>query len=299
MTVEDRSGALASIDLSSIDLSSWFAINGRDLLWRRTRDPWAILVSEVMLQQTQVSRVAERWPMFMRRFPTPPDCASAPVADVIGLWDGMGFNRRAVNLHRSAVALTVDHEGQVPDSLDELLRLPGVGPYTARAVLAFAFEQSVAVLDTNVGRILARVHGRRLAPPQAQALADRAVVGNDAWTWNQAMLDVGATICRARSTECDSCPMSRVCRWRIGGQRQPDPAVASAGVSAAQGVFEGSDRQGRGRLIAALRQGPVRLAEAPAITAWPDDPERTNRIVDALVADGLAQRDGKWLRLPE
>ncbi len=289
----------AGDDLSVLDLNGWFATNGRDFVWRRTRDPWAILVSEVMLQQTQVGRVAERWPVFLDRFPNPRQCAAAAPGAVIELWSGMGYNRRALNLHRAAMKITDDHGGVVPSSLDELLGLPGVGPYTARAVLVFAFEQPAAVVDTNVGRILARVAGHRLDRKEVQALANRALGDHDPWTWNQALLDIGATLCRSKTTQCASCPLSSYCDWFAQENTPPDPAHASAAVSRPQSTFEGSDRQGRGRLVDALRQREVPADDAAEVMGWADDPHRVKRVLEGLLTDGLVVRDGDRLSLPE
>jgi A/G-specific adenine glycosylase len=157
------------------ELLGWWEATWRDLPWRRTRDPWAVLVSEVMLQQTQVDRVVPRWHRFLARFPSAAACADAGVGPVVEEWAGLGYNRRAVSLHRCAVAVTAQHGGELPADLAGLLALPGIGPYTARAVLAFAFEADVAVVDTNVGRILARTSGRTLSAVEAQALADDLV----------------------------------------------------------------------------------------------------------------------------
>lgn len=272
---------------------AWWDGVDRDLPWRRTRDPWAILVSEVMLQQTQVARVIPKWHAFLDRFPDPPACAAAPVAAVIEAWAGLGYNRRGVALHRCAQVVTEEHDGRLPDDLPALLALPGVGPYTARAVLAFAFERDVAVLDTNVARVLARRTGRPLRPREAQEAADALVPEGQGWAWNQAVLDLGAQVCRARSPRCAACPLQGSCAWRGEG---PDPAVGSAGVSGGQSRFEGSDRQGRGRLVDALRRGPVR--DLAAAAGWPEDPERAQRVADTLVRDGLAVLDDDTLTLP-
>jgi A/G-specific adenine glycosylase len=264
-------------------LLEWSSVTRRDLPWRRTRDPWAILVSELMLQQTQVARVVPRYEAFLERFPTVAACASAPAGDVVRMWAGLGYNRRAVNLHRAAVAMG----DRVPDTLDDLLALPGIGPYTARAVLAFAFERDVGVLDVNVIRSLSRLHGR----PVTQAEADALVPAGRGWAWNQAMLDLGATVCTARAPRCDACPVAAGCVWRgFGGA---DPFVAHR-----QSTFEGSDRQGRGRLVDALRLGPVVAAEIPAACGWPDDPDRAARIAASLVTDGLAVSTEGSLALP-
>src|SRR4029079_11689265 len=167
---------------------------------------------------------------------------------VVEEWAGLGYNRRALNLWRCAAAVCEQHGGAFPDDLGDLLALPGVGPYTARAVLAFAFERDVGVVDTNVGRVLARRAGRSLEPRGRQLAADAAVPPGAGWRWNQAMLDLGATVCRARRPACDGCPVRSGLAW-AGGVDAPDPAVGSAGVSGGQSRFEGSDRQGRGRLV--------------------------------------------------
>jgi A/G-specific adenine glycosylase len=273
----------------------------RDLPWRRTRDAWAVLVSEVMLQQTQVARVAPVFERFLARFATPADCAAAPIAAIVRAWSGLGYNRRAVNLHRAAAAVVDRHGGAVPTELGALLALPGVGPYTARAVLAFSVEaDGVGVLDTNSARVLARaLAGRRLSRAEAQAGADAAVPPGRTWRWNSAMLDLGATVCLTGAPRCGVCPVAPHCSWRAAGG--PDPAVGSAGTSGRQSAFAGSDRQGRGRLVAALRAGPLSLGDPAAVAAaagWPDDPARADRVVAGLVRDGLVVVDGTRLSLP-
>jgi A/G-specific adenine glycosylase len=285
-------------DVGRQALLGWAAARLRDLPWRRTRDPWAVLVSEVMAQQTGVDRVVPRYRAFLDRFPEPAACAAAPVADVLRLWEGLGYNRRALNLHRCAVALVERHGGRVPDRLDDLVRLPGVGPYTARAVLAFAFEQPTGVVDTNVGRVLARWSGRRLTPRAAQSLADALVPPDDAWAWNQAVMELGAVVCRRRSPDCVGCPVDTACTWHARGQPAPDPADGSAAVGRGQSRFEGSDRQGRGRLVDALRTGPVAGADLARVMGWPDDPARARRVADTVVADGLAVHASDTLHLP-
>lgn len=275
-------------------LAGWAGALPRDLPWRRTRDPWAVLVSETMLQQTQVARVVPKYTAFLERFPTPAVCAAASVGDVISMWAGLGYNRRAVLLHASATAVARDHTGAFPDDLAGLLTLPGIGPYTARAVLAFAFERDVAVLDTNVARVLARGHGRRLGAREAQALADALVPRGRGWWWNQAMLDLGALVCTKRAPRCGACPVRHTCAYRGEGE---DPAIGSAGVSAPQSRFAGSDRQGRGRLVDALRAAPVHDRDLAAVMGWPDDPGRAARVAAGVVADGLAVRRAEVLTL--
>ncbi|HLX89758.1 MAG TPA: A/G-specific adenine glycosylase [Acidimicrobiales bacterium] len=268
----------------------------RDLPWRATRDPWAVLVSELMLQQTQASRVVAPYRAFLERFPTAAACAGAPLGDVLRAWAGLGYNRRASNLHAAARAMVTRHGGVVPDSLPELLALPGIGPYTARAVLAFAYERDVAVVDVNVGRVLARaVAGRRLAPAERQGLADTVLPAGCAWEWNQAVLEIGAVCCTARSPRCRECPLGRTCRWAREGRAAPDPAAPGS----RQSRFAGSDRQGRGRLVDALRRGPVGPSELAAACGWLGDRERAERIAAGLVGEGLVRRGpGGVLRLP-
>ena len=276
--VEDRQRALLA----------WAADEGRDLPWRRTRDPWAILVSELMLQQTQVARVIPKYEAFLHRFPSPAACAAQPVSAVIESWAGLGYNRRAVNLHRTASVVVHDHGGRLPEDLDGLLALPGIGPYTARAVLVFAHERDVGVVDTNVARILARWHGASLSAAELQLHADAHVPEGAAWAWNQAMFDLGAGLCGARSAACAECPVQDHCGWRGRG---PDPARPAP----KQSTFEGSDRQGRGRLVDALRKMPVVDSELAAVMGWPDDEARALRVAATLVDDGLAvHEDGRW-----
>ncbi len=285
-------------------VEAWGSATGQgsrrpDLPWRRTREPWPVLVSEVLAQQTQVSRVRPAYGRFLAAFPTPAACAGATLGDVLRAWEGMGYNRRARNLHRAAAAVVADHNGSVPDDLDALLALPGVGPYTARAVLAFAFGRDVGVVDTNAGRVLARaVAGRTLPPAEAQRLVDAMVPPGRGWSFGQALLDLGATVCTSRDPACPACPVRRRCRWAAAGRPTPDPARGSAGQSSTQPRFAGSDREGRGRLVAALCSRPLGAAEVAAAAGWPDDPGRAARVAEALVADGLAARGrdgGLWL----
>jgi A/G-specific adenine glycosylase len=248
------------------------------------------------LQQTQVSRVVPKYEAFLCRFPTATDCADGTPAEVIELWQGLGYNRRAVNLHRCATLVRDKHGGDLPADRAALMELPGIGPYTARAVLAFAFEHDVAVVDTNVARILARQSGRTLGTKTAQTMADSWVPVGEGWLWNQTLLDLGATICQKRSPKCQDCPVSSTCVWRGIG---PDPAVGSAGVSGGQSKFEGSDRQGRGRLVDALRLGPVAEEQVPVAMGWPDDLGRATRVAGTLVRDGLAVKTGRDYELPQ
>ncbi len=263
----------------------WGAPRLRDLPWRATRDPWRVLVAEIMLQQTQASRVIPKWTAFCASYPTPAVCAAAPLGEVLRDWQGLGYPRRARDLHDAASVMVSRHGGQVPGDLDALVALPGIGPYTARAVLAFAFERDVAVVETNIARVLARVAGRRLTRREVQAWADSLVPQGGGWAWNQMLMDLGATVCRP-VPRCDDCPLAAGCAWRRAGLAPPDPAAGSAGVSTRQAPFAGSDRQARGAVLRALHDGPQWAAAFPV------------RVVDGLVADRLVARTGSTVHLP-
>lgn len=244
-------------------LLTWYRAHGRDLPWRRTRDPYAILVSEVMLQQTQVDRVIPRYEEWLERWPTPAALAAAPRAEVIAAWKGLGYNRRAVNLHEAARLIAA--EG-FPTDPAGWRRLPGVGPYTADAVCALALDQDVIPVDVNVRRVLERALGTPTLDPPPSTAHDLT----------QALFDLGATVCLARVPRCDDCPLAGGCPTR-GRRFEPERR---------QSRFEGSRRQARGRLLDRLREGPVPLADCDA------------DIAESLVVDGLAERHGRSLTLP-
>jgi A/G-specific adenine glycosylase len=245
----------------------------RPLPWIGHPDPWAILVSEFMLQQTTTSRVLEPWARFLDALPTPSACANAPLARVLRLWSGLGYHRRAKALHDAARRIRDDFGGVVPNDVADLRSLPGVGEYTAHAIASFAFSRHVAVLDTNVGRVL----------------LPRSNVAE----FNQALLDLGATFCRA-TPRCEICPVVKACRWRREGGR--DPAPHSAGVSRPQSKFEGSDRQVRGRILAALRSTEQTATQLQSGMEASDTPHFTN-ILQSLISDGLVERVGRIVRL--
>jgi A/G-specific adenine glycosylase len=267
----------------------WGAAHRRDLPWRATRDPWSILVSEVMLQQTQVDRVISYYEAFLAAFPTPVRCARARSGDVVRLWSGLGYNRRALNLHRAAVTVAQEFGGEIPEDERDLRTLAGVGPYTARAVQAFAFELDVAPVDTNVARIVARcVVGAGVTIAETQTVADRLLPLGRSWEFNQAMFDLGATVCTATRPSCGACPLRRQCRWKRRGLTDPDPWRASPSARP-QSPFAGSDREGRGRLVDALRHGGVSRDRLPAACGWAGDRPRAERIANALVSEGFAR----------
>jgi A/G-specific adenine glycosylase len=241
-----------------------------------------------MLQQTQADRVVSYYRAFLETFPTPAACARARLGAVVRIWSGLGYNRRALNLHRAARTIVTDHRGHVPSEQRALLALPGIGPYTAHAVRSFAFGADVATVDTNAVRVLARcVEGAPLTGPRAQELGNRLVPAGRSWDFNQTLFDLGATVCTARP-DCPRCPLRRQCRWRRAGLAPPDPWRASPSVRP-QSRFAGSDRQGRGRLVQALRAGPVAADELATACGWPGDPARAQRIAAALEAEGFAR----------
>jgi A/G-specific adenine glycosylase len=268
----------------------WYRAVRRDLPWRRTTDPYAILVSEVMLQQTQVSRVIPKWTAFLTRFPTPADCAAVELGEVLRHWHGLGYPRRAGNLH--AAARLIAAAGRFPSEFADLLALPGVGPYTARAVLVFAFEADVAVVDTNIARVLARIAGRRLTPREVQSMADGLLPVGQAWRWNQSLMDLGALLCRP-APSCAECPWDADCAFHGAGA---DPATGSAGVSTRQPRFAGSRREARGRMLARLLAGPAAVTELAAVAGWA--PEEAAELLAGLVAEGLVVADGGTYRVP-
>jgi A/G-specific adenine glycosylase len=266
----------------------------RDLPWIAHRDPWAVLVSEVMLQQTQTSRVIGPWTTFIASFPSPRSCADAPLSTVLRLWSGLGYHRRAKALHDAAKVIRDEFDGTVPRAVVDLRRLPGVGEYTANAVASFAFGDGVAVVDTNVGRVLARaIANRTLGLVEARTLANELLPRSNGSSFNQSMLDLGAQFCTS-APKCASCPVARVCAWNIEGG--PDPAPRSAAVSRPQSKFQGSERQARGRLLAALRERPRTMRHLVACVEGADV-ERGATLVAGLIADGLVERRGQLVRL--
>jgi A/G-specific adenine glycosylase len=286
-------GRLTRNDRIAVALLKWGSDTLRDLPWRRTRNPWHVLVSEVMLQQTSVARVLPKFEAFINEFPTPHDLASAPLGDALRLWSGLGYPRRCRNLREAARVLHEEFNGEFPESVDVLLTLPGVGQYTSRAVLAFAFEHDVAVVDTNVSRVLSRLEGRALKAKELQVLADSFVPQGLGWEWNQVMMDFGARHCTARQPQCAQCPLRQLCVWKGEGV---DPAPASAGASKPQGRFEGSDRQARGRAMRAVADGVTTLAALAKTMGVEED--RARSLVSALVDEGLLVRSGKRFTLP-
>lgn len=231
---------------------AWYDAAGRQLAFRASRDPYAILVSELMAQQTQAGRAAAAWEQWMRRFPTVEALAVATVAEVVRAWAGLGYNRRAVQLHRAAALMVERHRGRVPETLAELESLPGVGPYTARAVAAIAFGQPVGAVDTNVRRVLGRLTAGDDRPEAAavQALADAAVPADRAGDWTHAVMDVGARFCRPRRPACADCPVVAWCRYAAGDR----PPAAERSPRRPEPAFPSTRRWLRGQVLARARR---------------------------------------------
>jgi A/G-specific adenine glycosylase len=242
-----------------------------------------VLCSEVMLQQTQAARVAEIYPRFMRRFPTPRAMARAEAADVLRAWENLGYNLRALNLWRTARALVA--LPAFPSTVDGLAALPGIGPYTARAVASFCFDAEVAAVDANVRRVVTRLYG---PGTDVQREADRLVPRGDAAAWNQAMIDLGAVVCTARNPRCDDCPLRRGCVWRAAPQTLPPRRPSER--------FESTQRYARGRVVGALRDGGALTVDAiSARTGLGED--RLEGAVASLVRDGLVHRRRGFIAL--
>jgi len=273
---------------------AWYAVEQRDFPWRRTRDPYAVLVSEVMLQQTQASRVAERFPRFIARFPSADALACAPQAEVLAEWSGLGYNRRALALQRAATLVAA---GGWPPDAEGLELLPGIGPYTARAVASLAFSAPVGVVDTNVRRWLVRRLRVADRPADLQAAADLLAGlgdghGTEIAAWTHATIEFGARICTSRAPRCGECPVARGCPSRLS----PKPVSV-----ARQPAFAGSSRQHRGALLRALAGAPdhhLDERDARDLTSRGAVEATTfRRTVDGLERDGLLHRSGGKLHL--
>lgn len=280
-------------------LGPWYREHARDLPWRRPDfDAWGTLVSEVMLQQTQAARVALEISKWLAKWPTPADLADAPTHEVLRQWGTLGYPRRALRLQATAVAIVERHDGAVPRDVDQLLALPGVGEYTARAVAVFHFGDRHPVVDTNVRRVVARaVHGAGEAGAAAkrdlndvEALLPEA--RDDASLVSIALMELGALVCTAKSPRCDACPLLKQCAWVAAGRPEFEGKRAPK-----QARFAGSDRQARGRIMKLLRASDMPVTLTEIAIEWPADDQRI-RAVDSLVADGLAVREDDALRLP-
>jgi A/G-specific adenine glycosylase len=313
----DQAAARPAIQAALLE---WFAAAGRDLPWRHTRDPYRIMVSEIMLQQTQVDRVIPKYHAFLAAFPTLEALAAAPTAEVIRAWSGLGYNRRAVNMQRTARAVLEEHGGQFPRDLPALLRLPGIGPYTAGAIACFAFEQDVGFMDTNIRRVVQRLfvgpeEAGLAGEVQLQALAQAAVPGGRGWHWNQAIMELGALICTAAAPACWRCPVRTFCR-AYATRRAADEQLFSAEqpvvprpkrrvAERREAPYAGSNRFYRGRAVEALRELPPGQALALhdlggrlKLDFGADDLPWLQTLVEGLARDGLLVIEDGAARLP-
>ncbi|GAA1135288.1 A/G-specific adenine glycosylase [Kribbella jejuensis] len=269
---------------------AWYDANKRVLPWREAgASPWAVMVSEFMLQQTPVNRVLPAYERWLARWPTPADLAAEAPGEAVRAWDRLGYPRRALRLHAAAQAIVERHGGEVPDDHAALLALPGVGTYTAAAIASFAFGQRHAVVDTNVRRVLARsltgVAQPSISPTAAdQRLAVSALPDDEATAarWAVASMELGALVCTARTPNCAGCPIRSRCAWVLAGSPPYD------GPPRKGQTYEGTDRQARGRLLAVLRSASAPVAKAELDACWPDAVQR-ERALDGLVADGLVE----------
>jgi A/G-specific adenine glycosylase len=309
---------LARVQSSLLD---WYAQKQRDLPWRTTSDPYAILVSEVMLQQTQVDRVLPKYKQFLAAFPTLADLATASTADVISVWVPLGYNRRAVSLQSIAKQVIAEYQGQIPDTIDELLKLKGVGRYTAGAIACFAYHKQVATVDTNIRRVLHRIFlgleqpEQKINDNQMLLLAEQVLPEGQAYNWNQALMDLGATICTSNDTRCGICPLQETCQaYAEMSQYSLFPSgvvfrqlrkVAEKKSSYQAQPFTSSNRYFRGRIIDLLRSVPAQQRiplEVLGIQIKPgfsdEDTLWLQKIIHGLVKDGLLDATDEGVRLP-
>jgi A/G-specific adenine glycosylase len=279
----------------------WYAAHARDLPWRVPgTSPWAVLVSEVMLQQTPVTRVEPVYRAWLARWPAPAALAAETPGEAVRAWGRLGYPRRALRLHAAATEIVARHDGELPATYGELLALPGVGGYTAAAVMSFAYGERYAVLDTNVRRVLARAVAGRAEPAPSLTAAEQRLAESllptepaTAARWAVAVMELGALVCTARSPACDRCPVAGRCAWQLAGRPAHD------GPARRRQPFEGTDRQARGRLMAVLRDADADAAVPPASleAAWPE-PVQRDRALAGLLADGLVDEVADGYVLP-
>ncbi len=302
-------------------LLSWYAAEQRDLPWRTTSDPYAILVSEIMLQQTQVDRVLPKYQQFLTAFPTLADLAAAPTADVISAWVPLGYNMRAVRLQSIARQVISEYNGRIPDTIDELLKLKGIGRYTAGAIACFAYRMQVAAVDTNIRRVLHRIFlGLEHPEPKANdaqmlELSEQVLPENEAFNWNQALMDLGATICTSNNPQCTCCPLQESCQayaemrqyslFPSGTVLRQLRKVADKKATYQAQPFTSSNRYFRGRIVDMLRSLPANERVSLALLGpriKPDFREDElpwlQQVVVGLVRDGLLDATEDGVRLP-
>lgn len=302
-------------------LLTWYAAQQRDLPWRSTRDPYAILVSEIMLQQTQVDRVLPKYHQFLATFPTLTDLAVAPTSAVISAWVPLGYNMRAVRLQSIARQVIAEYNGRIPDTIDDLLKLKGIGRYTAGAIACFAYHKQVATVDTNIRRVLHRIFlGLEYPTPKIKdaemlSFAEKVLPANEAYNWNQALMDLGATICTSNNPQCNLCPLQTTCEaYAELGQQSLFPSgsvlrqlrkVAEKKASYQTQPFTSTNRYFRGRIIDLLRSLPAgqritlaALGQQIKPTYSDNDLPWLQKIVAGLARDGLLDYTEDGVQLP-
>jgi A/G-specific adenine glycosylase len=302
--VADRQLPIGKARMTVRLILDWYADHARDLPWRRSgATPWAIMVSEVMLQQTPVERVRRPWQIWLERWPTPEALAAVPPGEAVRAWGRLGYPRRALRLHQAAQMITNDFAGHVPEDRESLLRLPGVGEYTAAAVRSFAYGRREIVLDTNVRRVLARIGFGTAFPGsvranQRQLNHEQALAGQlapadpqRAARWAAASMELGALVCRARNPGCDACPVQALCAWRQAGY------PAWAGPPRRGQTYRGTDRECRGALLTVFRSSGDPIQDQQLAQAWQDVAQR-KRALASLVQDGLVVPVGSGWSLP-
>ena len=282
---------MSSLEKAVLD---WFALNKRDLPWRDST-PWGVMVSEFMLQQTPVVRVLPKWNEWMRRWPTPEKLAGAPIAEVITAWGRLGYPRRALRLHECAKIISIEFNGKVPRSPEQLKALPGIGDYTAAAIAAFAYQERTLVLDINIRRLFSRALDGIEYPKQSPSKLEREkgeelIPVKNAHVWAAATMELGALVCTARKPKCGECPLTATCKWREDGY--PESLIPRNTQT-----WHGTDRQCRGVIVQALRENAA-LNKSELVKLWHDD-SQIERALTTLITDGLiSHTSGSLYHLP-
>ena len=273
------------------EIIRWYRRHKRDLPWRNTT-PWGVMVSEFMLQQTPVSRVIPIWNQWMARWPTPEALAQASRSEVIRAWGNLGYPRRGTRLHETSLQITKKHSGKVPDQIAELRDLPGIGEYTAAAIVAFAFEKKSLVLDTNIRRLFSRaIDGIENAPlhiTSAEKSNRAALIPRNAAIWAAATMELGALVCTAKNPKCEACPIAKNCRWKQLG-------FPTSKIAKKKQEWHGSNRQCRGIIMKELR-AREQTTKSKLKKLWPQH-SQLEEALQSLLTDGLIQKDSRSYKL--
>ena len=272
---------------------SWFEENKRDLPWRKT-NPWGVMVSEYMLQQTPVNRVLPKWIEWMQRWPSPEDLAAAKKSEVITAWGRLGYPRRALRLHEAAQIIAKEHKNQVPREMEKLRALPGVGDYTAAAIASFAFNETALVMDINIRRLFSRaidgVQHPSPSPSQYERKIRAELLPTNGALWAAATMELGALICTSKNPTCNQCPLQKSCAWKKAGFPESETKPKTQ-------AWHGTDRQCRGTIVQALRESP-KLSRNKINELW-HDAGQIEKALKTLLADGLIETTGKSYKLAD